>query len=119
MVRGAPRIVPNQQITVAYRYSLSIVTYKPFRCSGIAELTRRDECKAKKKWIPRYARDDISRGWPGRMGGMASAEGIDASGKDISDEKIWTAVTFLKHLDSLPPAVAFRILRGFVSGDFF
>jgi len=32
--------------------------------------------------------------------------GKDASGKDVSDEKIWTAVTFLKHLDSLPPAVA-------------
>src|SRR5580700_554833 len=32
--------------------------------------------------------------------------GKDASGRDISDEKIWTAVTFLKHLDSLPPAVA-------------
>ncbi len=32
--------------------------------------------------------------------------GKDASGKDISDGKIWTAVTFLKHLDSLPPAVA-------------
>jgi len=31
--------------------------------------------------------------------------GKDASGKDISDEKIWTAVTFLTHLDSLPPAV--------------
>jgi len=32
--------------------------------------------------------------------------GKDASGRDISDEKIWTAVTFLTHLDSLPPAVA-------------
>lgn len=31
--------------------------------------------------------------------------GKDASGKDVSDEKIWTAVTFLTHLDSLPPAV--------------
>lgn len=29
----------------------------------------------------------------------------DASGKDVSDEKIWTAVTFLTHLESLPPAV--------------
>ena len=29
----------------------------------------------------------------------------DASGKDISDQKIWTAVTFLTHIDSLPPAV--------------
>ncbi|SRR6266481_1886680 len=27
----------------------------------------------------------------------------DASGKDISDEKIWRTVTFLTHLDSLPP----------------
>lgn len=32
--------------------------------------------------------------------------GKDASGKDISDEKIWTAVTFLTHLESLPPGVA-------------
>jgi thiosulfate dehydrogenase len=32
--------------------------------------------------------------------------GKDASGKDVSDEKIWTAVTFLRHIDSLPPAVA-------------
>ena len=32
--------------------------------------------------------------------------GKDASGKDISDEKIWTAVTFLTHLDSLPLSVA-------------
>jgi mono/diheme cytochrome c family protein len=31
--------------------------------------------------------------------------GRDASGKDVSDEKIWTAVTFLTHLNSLPPAV--------------
>lgn len=29
----------------------------------------------------------------------------DSSGKDVSDEKIWTAVTFLSHLGSLPPAV--------------
>jgi thiosulfate dehydrogenase len=29
----------------------------------------------------------------------------DASGKDVSDERIWSAVTFLTHLDSLPPAV--------------
>jgi mono/diheme cytochrome c family protein len=29
----------------------------------------------------------------------------DASGRDVSDEKIWTIVTFLTHLDSLPPAV--------------
>jgi mono/diheme cytochrome c family protein len=29
----------------------------------------------------------------------------DPSGKDVSDEKIWTAVTFLAHLNSLPPAV--------------
>jgi len=31
--------------------------------------------------------------------------GNDASGKDISDERIWTALTFLTRLDSLPPAV--------------
>lgn len=30
---------------------------------------------------------------------------LDASGKDVSDEKIWTAVTFLAHLDSLPRSV--------------
>lgn len=29
----------------------------------------------------------------------------DSSGHDPSDEKIWTAVTFITHLDSLPPAV--------------
>ena len=29
----------------------------------------------------------------------------DSSGKDVSDEKIWTAVTFLSHIASLPPAV--------------
>lgn len=43
-----------------------------------------------------------------RYSGMFKWEGEfgkDASGKDISDEKIWTAVTFLEHLDSLPPAV--------------
>ena len=37
--------------------------------------------------------------WEGELG-------KDATGKDISDEKIWTAVTFLKHIDSLPPSVA-------------
>lgn len=31
--------------------------------------------------------------------------GKDASGKDISDDRIWTAVTFLTHLNTLPPAV--------------
>lgn len=29
----------------------------------------------------------------------------DSTGKDVSDERIWTAVTFLTHMDSLPPAV--------------
>jgi thiosulfate dehydrogenase len=29
----------------------------------------------------------------------------DTSGKDVSDAKIWTAVTFLTHLQSLPPVV--------------
>ena len=29
----------------------------------------------------------------------------DAAGHDPSDEKIWTAITFLTHLDSLPPSV--------------
>ncbi len=32
--------------------------------------------------------------------------GKDASGKGISDENIWKAVTFLKRIDSLPPVVA-------------
>jgi mono/diheme cytochrome c family protein len=43
-----------------------------------------------------------------RYSGMFAWEGQfgkDATGKDISDDKIWTAVTFLTHLDSLPPAV--------------
>jgi mono/diheme cytochrome c family protein len=43
-----------------------------------------------------------------RYSGMfawAGQFGKDASGKDISDERIWTVVTFLTHLDSLPPAV--------------
>ena len=30
----------------------------------------------------------------------------DSTGKDVSDQKIWTVVTFLTHLESLPPAVA-------------
>jgi predicted alpha/beta hydrolase family esterase len=30
----------------------------------------------------------------------------DESGKDNSEQKIWEAVTFLKHIDSLPPTVA-------------
>src|SRR4029077_6338052 len=29
----------------------------------------------------------------------------DPTGKDVSDERIWTVVTFLTHLDSLPAAV--------------
>jgi mono/diheme cytochrome c family protein len=29
----------------------------------------------------------------------------DASGRDVSDEKIWTVVTFLSHLNSLPPSI--------------
>jgi thiosulfate dehydrogenase len=31
--------------------------------------------------------------------------GKDASGRDVSDDRIWTVVTFLTHLRSLPPAV--------------
>jgi mono/diheme cytochrome c family protein len=44
-----------------------------------------------------------------RYSGMfwwAGQFGKDATGKDISDQNIWTTVTFLKHIDSLPPAVA-------------
>jgi hypothetical protein len=43
-----------------------------------------------------------------RYTGMAAWDGLfgkDASGKEISDEKIWTAATFIAHLDSLPSAV--------------
>jgi thiosulfate dehydrogenase len=43
-----------------------------------------------------------------RYSGMFVMKGAfrkDASGRDPSDEKIWTAVTFLTHLDALPPAV--------------
>jgi mono/diheme cytochrome c family protein len=29
----------------------------------------------------------------------------DANGKDVSDQKIWTVITFLTHMHSLPPAV--------------
>jgi hypothetical protein len=31
--------------------------------------------------------------------------GKDSTGRDISDDKIWSAVIFLSHLESLPPAV--------------
>lgn len=31
--------------------------------------------------------------------------GKDSTGRDITDERIWTVVTLLKHLDSLPRAV--------------
>ncbi len=43
-----------------------------------------------------------------RYSGMFVMKGAfhkDAFGKDPSDEKIWTLVTFLTHLDALPPAV--------------
>jgi len=30
----------------------------------------------------------------------------DSTGRDVSPERIWLAVTFLRHLDSLPPSVA-------------
>lgn len=43
-----------------------------------------------------------------RYSGMFSWDGQwgkDASGNDISDQKIWTAVTFLSRMGSLPPAV--------------
>ena len=44
-----------------------------------------------------------------RYSGMFSWDGQfgkDSTGRDVSDEKIWTVVTFLHHLDSLPPRVA-------------
>ncbi|HZS61845.1 MAG TPA: c-type cytochrome [Gemmatimonadaceae bacterium] len=31
---------------------------------------------------------------------------VDSTGRDVSPERIWLAVTFLRHLDSLPPSVA-------------
>jgi mono/diheme cytochrome c family protein len=43
-----------------------------------------------------------------RYSGMSAWEGQwgkDASGHDISDQKIWTVVTFLSRLRNLPPAV--------------
>ena len=43
-----------------------------------------------------------------RYSGMFVMQGAfrrDSLGHDPSDEKIWTAVTFLTHLDSLPPSV--------------
>lgn len=43
-----------------------------------------------------------------RYSGMFVMKGAfrkDASGRDPSDEKIWTMVTFLTHLDALPPAI--------------
>lgn len=44
-----------------------------------------------------------------RYSGMFSWDGQwgkdSITGKDSTDEKIWTTVTFLKHLDSLPPSV--------------
>jgi thiosulfate dehydrogenase len=43
-----------------------------------------------------------------RYSGMFALAGQfapDASGRDVSDERIWSAVTFLTHLDSLPPVV--------------
>lgn len=43
-----------------------------------------------------------------RYSGMFVFKGAfrkDAAGNDPSDQKIWTAVTFLSHLDSLPPDV--------------
>jgi mono/diheme cytochrome c family protein len=42
-----------------------------------------------------------------RYSGMFVMKGAfrNASGRDPSDEKIWTVVTFLTHLDALPPAV--------------
>jgi mono/diheme cytochrome c family protein len=44
-----------------------------------------------------------------RYSGMFVMQGAfrrDSLGHDPSNEKIWTAVTFLTHLDSLPPSVA-------------
>jgi mono/diheme cytochrome c family protein len=43
-----------------------------------------------------------------RYSGMFVMQGAfrkDASGRDPSDQKIWTVVTFLTHLNALPPSV--------------
>lgn len=50
-------------------------------------------------WIVKYGvRYSGMFAWDGQFG-------KDSTGRDISDEKIWSAVTFLSHLESLPPAV--------------
>jgi len=49
------------RLFITHPFSLSIVTYKWFRWCGIAELTWRVECKAKRKADPRYARMTFRR----------------------------------------------------------
>jgi hypothetical protein len=39
------------------------------------------------------------------MFAMKGAFRKDASGRDPSDERLWTLATFLTHLDALPSAV--------------
>jgi thiosulfate dehydrogenase len=51
-------------------------------------------------WFVKYGvRYSAMFAWDGQWG-------KDSTGRDVTDEKIWTVVTFLRHLDSLPPAVA-------------
>jgi len=51
-------------------------------------------------WIVKYGvRYSGMFAWDGQWG-------KDSNGRDVSDEKIWSVVTFLHRLDSLPPAVA-------------
>jgi mono/diheme cytochrome c family protein len=51
-------------------------------------------------WIVKYGvRYSAMFAWDGQWG-------KDSTGRDITDDKIWTVVTFLRHLDSLPPAVS-------------
>jgi mono/diheme cytochrome c family protein len=51
-------------------------------------------------WIVKYGvRYSGMFAWAGQWG-------KDSTGRDITDQKIWTVVSFIHHLDSLPPAVA-------------
>ena len=51
-------------------------------------------------WFVKYGiRYSAMFAWDGQWG-------KDSTGRDVTDDKIWTVVTFLRHLDSLPPAVA-------------
>jgi len=78
MVRRAPGMVRINKTVITHPFSLSIVTYKWFRWCGIAELTWRVECKAKRKADPSLRSDDISTR---RRGGMAKTAGGGNAGR--------------------------------------